>query len=154
MCLCRGCLWMWCTAFSPSSSAQLHLSFLSSLSSWSDCSCQILSAKAFFFLFLKLSLPSTLLSCTQVIANAPAAGLYCFVLWKSPSVILVVLSGDICGSPWILWASIEQSGSRQTCVQWRCRLVAQQRWSRRKRLHGWKAVERSSAPGWCSHSCV
>lgn len=39
-------------------------------------------------------------------------------------------------------------------MQWKCRLVAQQRWSRRKRLHGWKAAESSSAPGWCSHTAV
>lgn len=90
--------------------------------------------KPFFSPLLKQSLPSTLPSCAQVIANAPATGLYCFVFWRAPaapSVILVVLSGDICSSLWIPLAHTGQSGSRQTCVHWRCQLVPQHRGSRR-----------------------
>lgn len=87
-------------------------------------------------MLLKQSFPSPLPSCAQVIANAPAAGLYCFVFWRAPTaplVILVGLSGGICSSLWIPLASTGQSRSRQTHVHWRCQPVSQQRRSRRRR---------------------
>lgn len=98
--------------------------------------------RSFFSLLLKLPLPASLPSCAQVIANAPAVGLCCFVSWAAPAALALVWQHRSLWKHSMLWLG-------PGLQPWRCQPLSPQGRSRRSCVSGGWQHEAAAQGGVC-----